>query len=236
MSPKDLSAPAGRERAFNAPGVVIGLVVVLIAAHAARLLLGPAIVDDLVLVRGDLARGRLLGLIGHIFVHASWPHVLINSVFILAFGVPVARAFRETAWGAVVFLTFVLLCGVLAALGFVAMADAQDWLLREGQPDWSLVGASGAASGLMGGAIRLMAGRATGRDEAALGGLASRMVVSASLGWIVVNIVLGLTGLTPGAGGAPVAWQAHIAGYFAGLLLIGVFIRMSGRGGAARWF
>jgi membrane associated rhomboid family serine protease len=225
LSPKDVSLPAGRERAFNAPVVVIGLALVLIAAHAARPLLGEN-VADLVLARGDLQHGRLLGLVGHIFVHASWPHVLINSVFILAFGAPVARAFGETAWGGVVFLAFFLICGVLAALGFIAMADAQGWLLGTAQTDWSLAGASGAASGLMGAAIRLMAGRTTG--EGALGGLASRLVVSASLGWILINLVLGLTGLTPGAGGAPVAWQAHIAGYFAGLLLIGLFIRFAG--------
>jgi membrane associated rhomboid family serine protease len=217
-------SPAGRERAFNAPAIVLGLVIVLIAAHAARPLLGES-VGYLVLANGDLQHGLLLGLVGHIFVHASWPHVLINSVFIVAFGAPVARAFGETVWGGVVFLIFFLVCGVLAALGFISMADAQGWLLGGGQGDWSLVGASGAASGLMGGAIRLMAGRTAG--EGALGSLGSRMVVSASLGWIVINLVLGLTGLTPGAGGAPVAWQAHIAGYFAGLLLIGIFMRLA---------
>jgi membrane associated rhomboid family serine protease len=213
--------------------VVVGLVLTLMAAHAARPLMGEA-VNSLVLIQGDLQHGRLLGLVGHIFVHASWPHVLINSLFILAFGVPVARVLGETLWGGVLFLLFFLLCGALAALGFVAMADAQGWLLGGGDADWSLVGASGAASGLMGGAIRLMAGRAAG--EGALGGLGSRTVVSASFGWIVINVVLGVTGLTPGAGGGAVAWQAHIAGYFAGLLLIGLFIRLAGRGGAARSF
>jgi membrane associated rhomboid family serine protease len=224
-------SPAGRERAFNAPAVVLGLVIVLIAAHAARPLLGER-VGYLVLANGDLQHGLLLGLVGHIFVHASWPHVLINSVFILAFGAPVARAFGETVWGGVLFLLFFLICGALGALGFIAMADAQTGLLGGGDAGWSLVGASGAAAGLMGGAIRLMAGRPDG--EGALGGLASRTVVSASLGWIVINVVLGLTGLTPGSGGAPVAWQAHIAGYFAGLLLIGIFGRVANiRRGAA---
>ncbi len=235
MKTEGPSPPAGRERAFNAPAVVLGLVLVLIAAHAARPLMGGS-VGDLILSRGDLQHGRLLGLVGHIFVHASWPHVLINSVFILAFGAPVARALCETTWGGIVFLLFFLICGALAALGFVAMADAQVWLLGGGEADWSLVGASGAASGLMGAAIRLMAARNTGRSEWALGRLSSRMVVSATLGWIVINVILGLTGLTPGAGGAPVAWQAHIAGYFAGLLLIGIFIRLAGRGGAVRSF
>jgi membrane associated rhomboid family serine protease len=41
-----------------------------------------------------------------------------------------------------------------------------------------------------------------------------------TLAWIVINAALGLSGLTPGAAGAPVAWQAHILGFAAGLLLI----------------
>jgi len=41
--------------------------------------------------------------------------------------------------------------------------------------------------------------------------------------WILINAVLGLTGLTPGTAGAPVAWEAHIIGFFAGLLLISPF-------------
>jgi membrane associated rhomboid family serine protease len=159
------------------------------------------------------------------FVHGSWPHVLLNSVFILAFGAPVARYFGDTVRGRVVFLAFFLFCGVLAALGFIGFVDLWARIAGESPPDWTLVGASGAASGLMGGAVRLMAGQAEGRGR--LGRIANRTVLSASLGWIAINLVLGLTGLTPGAGGAPVAWEAHIAGYFVGLFAVGLFGRLS---------
>jgi membrane associated rhomboid family serine protease len=84
------------------------------------------------------------------------------------------------------------------------------------------VGASGAASGLMGAAVRLIEGK--GR----LGPPFGRTVVGMSLSWIAVNLVLGVSGLTPGAGGAPVAWEAHIFGYFCGLFVIGPFGQLAG--------
>jgi membrane associated rhomboid family serine protease len=41
--------------------------------------------------------------------------------------------------------------------------------------------------------------------------------------WIALNVFAGLTGFGAGAGVHLVAWQAHIGGYFAGLLLAGLF-------------
>jgi membrane associated rhomboid family serine protease len=49
-----------------------------------------------------------------------------------------------------------------------------------------------------------------------------------ALAWTIANVVLGVTGMTPGAAGMPVAWQAHLAGYVAGVLLIGPFARLAG--------
>jgi membrane associated rhomboid family serine protease len=49
-----------------------------------------------------------------------------------------------------------------------------------------------------------------------------------SIGWIVVNLLLAVVGFAPGLGDAGVAWEAHIFGYLAGLLLIGVFGRLAG--------
>jgi membrane associated rhomboid family serine protease len=50
--------------------------------------------------------------------------------------------------------------------------------------------------------------------------------------WAIVNVVLGVSGLTPGAMGMPVAWQAHLAGYLAGVVLVGPFARLAGRSDA----
>ena len=206
--------------AFNAPWPVIALMVVLVAAHAARMWLGID-ADRFALSAADLSAGRWSGLITHLFVHASWAHVLMNSVFILAFGTPVARYLRTGPRGALAFVIFFLVCGVLAGAGFAAVAQVSA-SLGLGPADWAVVGASGAASGLMGAAARLIEGR--GR----VGPLTGRTVVGMSAAWIVVNLVFGLTGLAPGSEGAPIAWQAHILGYFAGLLLIGWTGRLAG--------
>jgi len=208
----DLPASPRSEPMLNVPWPVILLIAILIGAHAARLWfnIDP---DSFALTASDLAAGRWGGLVTHLFIHASWAHVLMNSVFILAFGAPVSRFLRTGAMGALAFFLFFLVCGVVAGVGFAGVAAA---LARAAlaSPDWALVGASGAASGLMGAAARLIEGR--GR----LGSITGRTVIGMSIAWIVVNLLLGLTGLTPGTEGAPVAWEAHIIGFFAGLLLI----------------
>jgi membrane associated rhomboid family serine protease len=49
-----------------------------------------------------------------------------------------------------------------------------------------------------------------------------------NLSWFLLYVLLLLTGRSPGAFGAPVAWEAHIIGYFAGLLLISPFAWAAG--------
>jgi membrane associated rhomboid family serine protease len=50
-------------------------------------------------------------------------------------------------------------------------------------------------------------------------------------GWIAINLLIAIFGgsFLPGAGGAGVAWEAHLAGFAAGVLLVGPFARLSRR-------
>jgi membrane associated rhomboid family serine protease len=41
--------------------------------------------------------------------------------------------------------------------------------------------------------------------------------------WFAVNIIFGVGSIAIGADGASVAWQAHIGGFLAGLLLFSLF-------------
>ncbi|HEX2760556.1 MAG TPA: rhomboid family intramembrane serine protease, partial [Rhizomicrobium sp.] len=51
----------------------------------------------------------------------------------------------------------------------------------------------------------------------------SRQILTFSLSWAILNIVVGVAGVSfLGAEGA-IAWQAHLGGYLAGLLLAGAF-------------
>ena len=204
-----------REPMFNVPWPVLALIAALIATHVWREM-AQAGVASFALTEPDFRAGRWWPLISYMFVHASWVHLLMNGAFTLAFGAPVARFLGGGARGAAAFFAFFLTCGVIAALAYAGVLS-----LSEAAP-WALVGASGAASGLMGAAVRLIEGRG------ALGPVRGRTVAAMTFGWIALNAVLGLSGLTPGAGGAPVAWEAHIFGYLAGLALIGLFARAAG--------
>ena len=70
-------------------------------------------------------------------------------------------------------------------------------------------------------------------DWACAAPLLSRTVIGFSIVWGVGNYVLAVFGLTPGAFGVPVAWQAHLCGYLAGLLAIGLFVRPPGGPGTS---
>jgi len=208
-----------REPMFNAPWTIVVLCVGLIALYAGQ----SFALDDanhqppaaLALTAAALAAGHWETLFTSMFLHGSWPHVLMNSVAALAFGPPVARMMGLGPRGALVFLLFYLVCGVIGGLGFV-LADTQAKV--------GVVGASGAISGLLGAASRIIQGH--GR----IGPLFGQSVIGMAAAWAIVNVVLGVSGLTPGAMGMSVAWQAHLAGYAAGVLLVGPFARLAGRG------
>jgi len=200
---------------FNAPWTIVVLCVGLIALYGAQTLFVPDALRDHYGVSGPaLLAGRWQTLLTSLFLHGSWPHVLMNSVAALAFGPPVARLLGTNARGAAVFFLFYLVCGVAGGLGFVVTAP------HGVNP---VVGASGAISGLLGAASRIIQGR--GR----IGPMFGSTVLGMAAAWAIVNVVLGVSGLTPGAMGMPVAWQAHLAGYLAGVVLIGPFARLAGR-------
>ena len=205
-----------REPMFHAPWTIVVLCVGLIALYGAQSLFVPKAVVDAYGVSGAaLLGGRWQTLATSLFLHESWPHVLMNSVAALAFGPPVARLMGVNARGAVVFFGFYLICGVVGGLGFVLAS------VHGADP---AIGASGAISGLLGAASRIIQGR--GR----IGPMFGSTVIGMAAAWAIVNVALGVSGLTPGAIGVPVAWQAHLAGYLAGVLLVGPFARLAGRG------
>ena len=61
-----------------------------------------------------------------------------------------------------------------------------------------------------------------------LGPIGGRTVVLWTLGWAIANVALGLLPFTPGSEGVPIAWQAHIVGFVAGLPLASLASRLAG--------
>ena len=213
-APPPPSAPA-REPMVRAPWPVLALVGAILLAYALQsaLLPTPVAAARFGFASDDPAQGRWSGLLTALFVHGSWAHAGFNALAALAFGAPVARMTGRGPRGVAVFAAFYLVCGALASLVYAAVA-----------PPGFLVGASGAIAGLMGAASRL-----DPRDPSArLVPLTARPVLGMAAGWVVVNLLIGLAGIDLGAAGAPVAWQAHLGGYAAGLLLAPVARRLAG--------
>ena len=210
-APQELSQPQPREPAIRAPWPAVVLAGGFLALYALQGLVGG---EGAVARYGfsplDLQQGRLTGLVTALFVHGSWGHVFFNSAWGFAFGVPVARLFGKAPAGVAAFFVFFLICGALSSLGYAAC----NW----GAP-YMLVGASGAVSAFMGATSRLMEGGPQ------LSGFTRRPVLVMAAAYVVVNLILATGGRDGIAGGAPIAWQAHLAGYAAGLFLIGPFAR-----------
>ena len=231
-----------RQPIFNAPGVVLGLLGLLFAVHLVRWALPPE--QDLwftvamafiparlaghaaALPGGQLA--ALTSFLTHVLVHGNLTHLLVNSAWLLAFGSPVARRI-----GAVRFLLFFFLTGSIGALAY---------LLVNGGATIPVVGASGAISGLMGATFRFLflgiAGEFGAPRGVPLMSLAEALRDRRIL--LVVAVATLLNALQAwGAGivtdGEGIAWEAHLGGFYSGLLLYGLFERMPPAGaGTAR--
>jgi membrane associated rhomboid family serine protease len=203
------SAPRRRERLFNAPWPVVVTVVALLGAFLFELWRGPGLVEAYGFSPAALASGRWPVLITALFLHGGWAHVLVNCGFILAFGAPVARRMGEDVVGALAFFVFFLVCGVLGNLAYAAVHPGGV------EP---LIGASGAGSGLMAAASRLMT------QERKLAPFFSRPVVMLGGAFVFINLIVAVVGWAPGAGDAKVAWEAHLGGYLAGLVLLAPFL------------
>jgi membrane associated rhomboid family serine protease len=150
-------------------------------------------------------------------LHASWEHVMVNCLWMLAFGAPVMQRF-----GILRFFAFFAVTAGLAAV-FHAFFNPADVSV--------LVGASGAVSGLTAAALRFAigpqgfgAGPDTWHRPAAPLSIAlrDRRVLIFIAVWFGINLLAGL-GIPLGGSDARIAWEAHVGGFLAGLLLFSAF-------------
>ena len=165
-------------------------------------------------------------LFGHMFLHGGIDHILFNSLWLLVFGAGVARRLGVDFGGPTVrfyrnilFLVFYLASG-LCGVGVYYLLDPHSPVF--------LVGASGAISGLMGGAIRFITppDPARGQGPYDLAPLISRPVIVVSVVFILINLATAL-GVDSVGMEAEIAWEAHLGGYFGGLLLFPLFDRLA---------
>jgi membrane associated rhomboid family serine protease len=153
------------------------------------------------------------------FLHADWMHVGINSLWLVAFGQPVAMRLS-----AVRFSLLFLVCLFAGSL--------LHWLTN-----WNdvipVVGASAGVAGFMGAACRFVfpaseyasAMPPSQRPVLSLReALSHPTVLTILLVFLVINILTGIDIVTVGVEAQLVAWQAHIGGFALGFLSFPFFV------------
>lgn len=229
-----MTHPEAREPIFNAPAVVVALLAVLALAHGLRLILPDetdfrtvlalALIPGRTAIAADLPGGETAiwtQFLTHMLLHGDVVHLLINLAWLLAFGTILARRLNPVR-----FLLFFLFCGVAGGLAF--------YLAHQGELQ-PMVGASGAVSGLMGGVMLLFFPAADLGSTGILNRYArqiprmrlsrairDRRMLAASAVLVALNLLLATSfgGFLSGGG---IAWEAHLGGYFAGLIAFSWF-------------
>ncbi|HEY2010432.1 MAG TPA: rhomboid family intramembrane serine protease [Rhizomicrobium sp.] len=224
-----LQSQPPRQPIFRAPLVVLWLLGILAALHAARTSLPEARAQEIAynygLVPARYSRAflesrmldpgtvwdRFVPFVSYMGIHNDWTHLVINCLFLLAFGPIVARRF-----GSILFIVFFIICGVAGALTYLAL----NW--GSAAP---VVGASGAISGLMAAALRMLPGQSPWAVPGVtpLAPIFSRQMLIFTGVLVAINVLTGIAGLPLGGENAQIAWQAHLGGYAAGLFLCGPF-------------
>lgn len=248
-SPKDSSPqdspvlPAASEEAPREPiltlPVALTAYIVLLAVIHLRVLLPPEIENWTIDVFGFIPKrydSSLLNLqipggagakvwtfVTYSLLHANLTHLGFNVLWLLPFGSALARRF-----GAIRFFVFL---AVTAAAGALAHLVTHEHAVAP------MIGASASVSGAMAAAIRFAFVRGSflsfSRSDADTAAKVPALPLSRALRdgrvvgflavWFGVNIIFGVGAIGVDAETTSVAWQAHIGGFFAGLLLFALF-------------
>ncbi len=215
--------------AFNLPGPILILGVALIVVHTIRSYLlsdewdywvlnvfafvpvfyqasPDQLVEPLAIYWSPLTHG---------FLHGDWTHLLVNLVWLAAFGSAVAR--RLGAGRFVIFMVFGTLAGAGAHYLFHEMSYSP------------VIGASGAVSACMGAAVRFafapgqpISVAMTRPAVSLLQSLSNRSIMAFVLIWFGFNFLVG-SGIIPLGIEGQIAWEAHMGGFLLGWLGFALF-------------
>jgi membrane associated rhomboid family serine protease len=230
-----------REPIFNVPPVVVVLILAICLVHFVRELILPDNVDELLVWTfafvparydtGVLADNLVPGgrwaeywsFMTYALIHADLTHLGFNAIWLLAFGSPVAFRF-----GPMRFLAF-----FAASVSAGALAH----LFTHPGAFIPMVGASAAISGTMGAATRFAFEPGGPLDVWRRNRIPTNQIPAAPLGvalrnprviaflavWFGLNLLFGLGSVPIVAEGQSIAWEAHVGGFLAGLLLFSAF-------------
>ena len=229
------------EPIFDIPPVLIALIAVLVLIQFGRMLLLSPDQDldfllqfafipgryDASLVPGGTFPGGwgadVWTFVTYALLHGDLVHLGVNLIWLLPFGAAVARRLRP--------VRFLVFFAVTAAAGALAHLVTHPGAMLP------MVGASASISGFMAAAMRFAFQRGGPLDNWRSADPASYFVPAEPLTkalrnprlliflgvWFALNALFGLgTGIIPGTEQA-VAWQAHVGGFIAGLVLFAAF-------------
>ena len=235
----ELPREAPREPILTLPGALTAYIALLAVIHLVRMLL-PVDIDDLVIeMFGFIPKrydstlldvafpggsgAKVWTFVTYSLLHANLSHIGFNVLWLLPFGSALARRF-----GAIRFFVFMAVTAVAGALAH---------LVTHEHAVAPMIGASASVSGTMAAAIRFAFVRGSflsfSRGDADAAARVPALSLTRALRdgrvlaflavWFGVNIIFGIGSISIGAEGGSVAWQAHIGGFFAGLLLFSLF-------------
>jgi membrane associated rhomboid family serine protease len=237
--PPELPPEARREPLLTLPGALTAYVLLLAVIHVVRMLL-PFDLDDVVIQmfgfipkRYDStllaltfpggAGAKVWSFVTYSLLHANLSHIGFNVLWLLPFGSALARRFGATRF--------------FAFMAVTAAAGALAHLLTHEHAVAPMIGASASVSGTMAAAIRFAFVQGSflsfNRGDADAAARVPALSLTRALRnprvlgflavWFGVNIIFGIGSIAIGTDGASVAWQAHIGGFFAGLVLFSLF-------------
>ena len=193
-----------------APLALVGAMMLVFAAQR----LAPAEAAQWMLVYGALVIfvegqahwDRLYTLVTSLFLHDGWLHFGFNAFWIATVGSLVHRFIG--AWR---FLVIFFLGGIAGGLALVLMNWGETVVA---------VGASGSVFAFLGAGGHVFVARPGDRPQERTGRLLAFALVM-----MVLNLAFAFSGSLPGMAEAEIAWEAHMGGFLAGLLLFPLLAR-----------
>ena len=205
-------ADASRQPA-RSPVVTRGIIVVNVLVFLLELAGGEPFVRQWSVIPADIAAGRhWITILTAMFMHAGWMHIIVNMVFLWAFGPEI-----EEAMGRFRYLMFYLLGGLAASLAQVVAMPTST------VPN---LGASGAIAAVMG-AFLITYPRDQIRTLVLFGWFARITFIPAALLiglWFVIQL-FSEVGAVAGVQSGGVAYMAHVGGFIFGAVTARPFER-----------
>ena len=215
---------------FNLPAVIVWVLALMWALQLIRDFLLSRAQDVQVLIEGgfiplryaiDTSEQSLAWLwtpLTYSLLHGGFAHLIVNSIWLMAFGAVVARRIGTSKF---------LIFWVFSAIASAALY----WLVNQ-DSNVPMIGASGVVSALMGAAARF-AFPMNGRFNRMYAHLLPRLTLAEAMTnrtvityvaiWFGIN-ALAAFGFSGGvADGAQIAWEAHIGGFLFGFFVFPLF-------------